>query len=564
MAAPMEDNEELVQEDYYAWLNVDRKASLEEINNAFRRLSKIYHPDKHHGDPEKKKAEIMFSKIKKAHEVLSDKHTRTIYDIYGEKGLECGMELVSKTKSPAEIIAEYERIQREREERRLQQRTNPRGTITIGIDATDVFDHYDLDPENESFIPYFEVSSMNLSQSVEAPLTLNDTVTFGGNIEAQNGNGNGNMLMVWKRLLSDKSWAELEMSSGNGFGCSLKGFRRLTNSMYGTVGTGLSMTSRGLRPGFSSMIVSQFGNVQGRLVWSAGMTTAMSTIIVYDSLKRHAVFTVQIGIPNSFVSLSYTHKFQEDDARVRGAVRVGVFSTILECGVEKKITEYSTLGATMLVGVPTGVTLRIKLSRGRQTFLFPIHLSDHLMPSAIFYGTAVPFMLYHAVKILIIKPYLQEQKKRDIEKKQEENSEIIHKKKMEAEAAIHLMQETVQRVIKEENEKSGLLIVKALYGKLSEKSQDGFVDGKYIDVAVPLQCLIKNSSLLIPEKNSKTGILGFYDPCLGEEKSLYIRYKFRNKLHHVTLGDCEPLKIPLKSHCLESNLESWGAAVAVW
>ncbi|XP_052832966.1 dnaJ homolog subfamily C member 11 isoform X1 [Octopus bimaculoides] len=558
MAAPMEDNEELVQEDYYAWLNVDRKASLEEINNAFRRLSKIYHPDKHHGDPEKKKAEIMFSKIKKAHEVLSDKHTRTIYDIYGEKGLECGMELVSKTKSPAEIIAEYERIQREREERRLQQRTNPRGTITIGIDATDVFDHYDLDPENESFIPYFEVSSMNLSQSVEAPLTLNDTVTFGGNIEAQNGNGNGNMLMVWKRLLSDKSWAELEMSSGNGFGCSLKGFRRLTNSMYGTVGTGLSMTSRGLRPGFSSMIVSQFGNVQGRLVWSAGMTTAMSTIIVYDSLKRHAVFTVQIGIPNSFVSLSYTHKFQEDDARVRGAVRVGVFSTILECGVEKKITEYSTLGATMLVGVPTGVTLRIKLSRGRQTFLFPIHLSDHLMPSAIFYGTAVPFMLYHAVKILIIKPYLQEQKKRDIEKKQEENSEIIHKKKMEAEAAIHLMQETVQRVIKEENEKSGLLIVKALYGKLSEKSQDGFVDGKYIDVAVPLQCLIKNSSLLIPEKNSKTGILGFYDPCLGEEKSLYIRYKFRNKLHHVTLGDCEPLKIPLKSHCLESNLESWG------
>ncbi|GAB1602234.1 dnaJ homolog subfamily C member 11-like isoform X1 [Argonauta hians] len=553
MAAPMEDNEELEKEDYYAWLNVDRKASLEEINNAFRRLSKIYHPDKHHGELEKKKAETMFSKIKKAHEVLSDKHTRTIYDIYGDKGLDCGMELVTKTKSPAEIIAEYERIQREREERRLQQRTNPRGTITIGVDATDIFDHYDLDPENESFIPYFEVSTMNLSQTVEAPLTLNDTITFGGNIEAQNGNGNGNMLMLWKRLLSDKAWAELEMSGGNGFGCSMKGFRRLTNTMYGTVGTGLTMTSRGLRPGFSSMIVSQFGNIQGRLVWSAGVTTAMSTIIVYDTLQRHAVFTVQIGIPNSFVSLSYTHKFQDDDARVRGAVRVGVFSTIVECGVEKKITEYSTLGATMLVGVPTGVTLRVKLSRGRQTFLFPIHLSDHLMPSAIFYGTAIPFMLYHAVKILIVKPYLQEQKKRDIEKKQEENSELIHKKKMEAESAVHLMQETVQRVIAEENEKSGLLIVKALYGKLSDKSQDGFVDGKYIDVAVPLQCLIKNSSLLIPEKNTKTGILGFYDPCLGEEKSLYIRYKFRNKLHHITLGDCEPLKIPLKKHIMKDS-----------
>lgn len=501
----------------------------------------------------------MFSKIKKAHEVLSDKHTRTIYDIYGEKGLDCGMELVAKTKSPAEIIAEFERIQREREERRLQQRTNPRGTITIGIDATDMFDHYDLDPENESFIPYFEVNNMTLSQSVEAPLTLSDTVTFGGNIEAQNGNGNGNIMMMWKRLISEKSWTELELNSGNGFGCSIKGFRRITNTMYGTVGGGLNMTPRGIRPAFSAMLVSQFGNIQGRLLWTAGLSTSMSTIVVYDTVKRHAVLTVQVGIPNSFVSLSYTHKFQDDDdSKLRGAIRVGVFSTILECAVEKKITEYSTLGATMLVGIPTGVTLRIKLSRGRQTFLFPIHLSDHLSPSAMFYGTAVPFMLYHAMRILVIKPYLQDQKKKDIEKKQEEHSDMLFKKKMEAEAAVHLMQETVQRIIEEETEKNGLIVVKALYGKLDDKSENGFVEGKYIDVAVPLQCLVKNSSLLIPEKNSKTGLLGFYDPCLGEEKSLSIRYKFRGKLHHVILGDFEPVKIPMKKHTLKDNDSNGG------
>lgn len=61
-----------------------------------------------------------------------------------------------------------------------------------------------------SFIPYFEVNNMTLSQSVEAPLTLNDTVTFGGNIEAQNGNGNGNIMMLWKRLISEKSWTEVD------------------------------------------------------------------------------------------------------------------------------------------------------------------------------------------------------------------------------------------------------------------------------------------------------------------------------------------------------------------
>lgn len=59
--------------------------------------------------------------------VLVDEHKRVIYDLYGEKGLESfGMEVISRTKTPAEIIAEYERFQQEQEERRLRQRTNPR------------------------------------------------------------------------------------------------------------------------------------------------------------------------------------------------------------------------------------------------------------------------------------------------------------------------------------------------------------------------------------------------------------------------------------------------------
>lgn len=33
------------------------------------------------------------------------------------------------------------------------------------------------------------------------------------------------------------------------------------------------------------------------------------------------------------------------------------------------------------------------------------------------------------------------------------------------------MQETVQRIVEEETEKNGLIIVKALYGKLDDKSE---------------------------------------------------------------------------------------------
>ena len=56
------------------------QASVDDINNAFRRLSRIYHPDKHAGSPQKSKdAQELFTKLKKAHEgILSlSKQTHT-------------------------------------------------------------------------------------------------------------------------------------------------------------------------------------------------------------------------------------------------------------------------------------------------------------------------------------------------------------------------------------------------------------------------------------------------------------------------------------------------------
>lgn len=37
---------------------------------------------------------------------------------------------------------------------------------------------------------------------------------------------------------------------------------------------------------------------------------------------------------------------------------------------------------------------------------------------------------------------------------------------------------------------------------------------------------------------------GFYDPCIGEAKSLRVRYLFRDSLHEVTIDEIEALAIP--------------------
>lgn len=61
--------------------------------------------------------------------VLSEPEKRAIYDVYGKKGLEADWQIIPRTRTPQEIIEEYERLQRESEERRLQQSTNPRVSI---------------------------------------------------------------------------------------------------------------------------------------------------------------------------------------------------------------------------------------------------------------------------------------------------------------------------------------------------------------------------------------------------------------------------------------------------
>lgn len=42
---------------------------------------------------------------------------------------------------------------------------------------------------DKSFFPSVEISGMSISQSIEAPLTLRDTLTLNGSLSTQNGNG---------------------------------------------------------------------------------------------------------------------------------------------------------------------------------------------------------------------------------------------------------------------------------------------------------------------------------------------------------------------------------------
>lgn len=67
-------------EDYYKILGVDKKASVEDIKKAYRKLALKWHPDK---NPNNKNAEEKFKKVSEAYAVLSDKEKRAQYDNFG-------------------------------------------------------------------------------------------------------------------------------------------------------------------------------------------------------------------------------------------------------------------------------------------------------------------------------------------------------------------------------------------------------------------------------------------------------------------------------------------------
>ena len=96
---------------------------------------------------------------------------------------------------------------------------------------------------------------------------------------------------------------------------------------------------------------------------------------------------------------------------------------------------------------------------------------------------------------------------------------------------------------------NGLCICKATY---ASRAYDGVGKGKSIDVTIPLQCLVHNSQLLIPDGDSKQELEGFYtpDPCTLSELTLHVLYYYQGKLHEVEVSDREALRLPMRSHLL--------------
>jgi DnaJ family protein C protein 11 len=149
-----------------------------------------------------------------------------------------------------------------------------------------------------------------------------------------------------------------------------------------------------------------------------------------------------------------------------------------------------------------------------------------------------------------MKSFLSRQQK----KREDEAREKQTERRREAMNAQEVLRSLVQQ-IKESEGAQGLIILEAHYGHLtSTTTTDSSI--KIIDVTIPLQTLVKNSTLKIETTVSKSNLTGFYDPCVGEEKSLFIKYSFHSQIHTITYKDTDPVILPNRGKYLKIDFEN--------
>lgn len=64
-----------------------------------------------------------------------------------------------------------------------------------------------------------------------------------------------------------------------------------------------------------------------------------------------------------------------------------------------------------------------RITRSTQSFIFPIHLSEEVVPAAIFYASVTPLLLWLLVRKSIIEPMNESEKQKNIDKAKEANKQ---------------------------------------------------------------------------------------------------------------------------------------------
>eukprot|EP00741_Cyanophora_paradoxa_P016252 tig00000197_g15691.t1 len=519
------------EKDLYDVLGVRKDATADELKAAYRRIVLSHHPDRHLDEQKKELATAEFHKIQYAYGVLSDPNRRELYDRFGHDGLKAGMEV-----GPHLSVDDFLKMRLEKEqkaaEQQLEARLNQHGTFTLSLDA-------------RKGAPIVTRSSAELD--VQMPISRRDLLILGaGVMNDKNSDGMHSLQSTYRRQFGRSSHGEVTVTwSRLASGFSFKGQRNLSLHSVGqflvTFGNGIGMTVVAIR---------QLGeSTSGTWSFTVGNGAGLSLSYSRRSIQSQLNAVMKLGALAMGTAFKYNRLISRLSAVMIG-LKLNLRGVEIETGGSRQLSPRTSVSYSLVCGMG-GVSAKLKFVRGGSRFIFPVYISSQLAPLAIAGGLLVPAALAALVKKTVLAPMKRAHMAKKA-KAAEPAPSSSGEAKREAQVAVKLMEDSVEQKRRREESVRGLVIERAIYGHLHGDLNDPAAGAseERIDVTVPCMNLVENSQLhLYP--GSKASLLGFYDPAPEKPKFLVVEYKFKGRLHRVSITDDDQLVIPMREHLLK-------------
>lgn len=211
-------------DDLYNLLNVSRNASADDLKKSYRRLSQLFHPDKHVPEDAKREATLMFTRVKEAFEILSTDKLRKIYD-------EFGLEAARNAATPElELVPYQDLAERFRNDAQAGKSPGAGGesardayftvsnSVEPRIDATGLVVALEEGSLSSKYLPegLAVITQVGISSVATAYVTQSDTLTVRYGLAGHVGRRSrdapvGDLMLAWRRQLD--AYTHLEAST---------------------------------------------------------------------------------------------------------------------------------------------------------------------------------------------------------------------------------------------------------------------------------------------------------------------------------------------------------------
>ncbi|RKP08280.1 hypothetical protein THASP1DRAFT_29913 [Thamnocephalis sphaerospora] len=497
--------------DYYGVLNLSKTASEEEIKDAYRRLCRLFHPDKHSGAPElKRAAEERFQIIQRAYEVLADPRRRALFDQFGEEGLTLGQEIGQRYKTPEEMREEFRKLHKKQMELEVENMVKSKGEVEVNINASPLFLPYSEPQSTYSPIGFpvmggagvgppppqlsrfeklsraaskVQVLQLTLKHSYELPVTPKTSLVMTGHMISRDGLGGGNLLGTVRHMYSATAWGEVGASLLQPRHINAKIVKNLSPDSFAQVHA--SARTLSAPPSLSITAGRRIGKqTTGYMTYRTGewnlgpwgrddvdirayQIGASSVALGLQAQNKNGgghTVELQTGLSESHAVAEYTRKVR-DGAKLRFSLTLSTNAGVsASVGGDARVTDHTKLGLSVECALAGGVTLRLRASRFGQRVTVPLLLSPYFYPRIAFFSCLIPGLSVYALDKLYLHPRRLKARSEKVAAMREEHAAYLAERKRDAENAIRLMEASVHRRADQEKACGGLVIVEAHYG----------------------------------------------------------------------------------------------------